>query len=169
MEEHAFHDFPIQGPRTTPWLLLEIARGELGQVARHHWWRQAIRLSPSDPGVDKHLFFVTCFASMTNSIFGTWLWVKQYDDGFNCGRNAMPKSCASTSAVFRRGMPRNAISSWTELDQKEALCWPELETWFASQLAEEAAILKERRKGREEGELVAAAFDPRRRNDRKPK
>ena len=56
MEEHALHDFPIQGPRTTRWLLLEIARGELGPVARHHWWRQAMGLSSSDPGVDEHLF-----------------------------------------------------------------------------------------------------------------
>ena len=36
MEEHALHDFPIQGPRTTHWLSLEIARSELGP-----WWRQA--------------------------------------------------------------------------------------------------------------------------------
>ena len=33
----AMHDFPIQGPRTTHWLLLEIARSELGPTARHHW------------------------------------------------------------------------------------------------------------------------------------
>ena len=36
-----------------------------------------------------------------------------------------------------------------------ALVAPELEKWVASQLAEEAAILKERRKGREEREFVA--------------
>ena len=45
----------------------------------------------------------------------------------------------------------------------------ELETWVASQLAEEAVILKERRKGRENRELVAAASDPGRRNHRMPK
>ena len=28
------HDFPIQGPRTTHWLLLEIARSDLGLVTR---------------------------------------------------------------------------------------------------------------------------------------
>ena len=33
MEEHACHDFPIQGPRTSHWLPLEIARGE------RDWWR----------------------------------------------------------------------------------------------------------------------------------
>ena len=36
----------------------------------------------------------------------------------------------------------------------------ELETWVACQLAKEAVILKERRKGRENPELVAAASDP---------
>ena len=55
-QEHALHDFPIQGPWTTHWLLLEIARSELGPVARHHWWKQAMGLSSSDPGVDEHLF-----------------------------------------------------------------------------------------------------------------
>ena len=29
--------------------------GEFGPVTRHHWWRQAMRLSSSDPGVDEHL------------------------------------------------------------------------------------------------------------------
>ena len=50
------HDFPIQGPRTTHWLLLEIARGDLGLVTRHHWWKQGMRLSSSDAGVGEHLF-----------------------------------------------------------------------------------------------------------------
>ena len=56
MEEHALHHFPIQGPRTTHQLLLKIVRSELGPMARHHWWRQAMELSSSDPGVDEHLF-----------------------------------------------------------------------------------------------------------------
>ena len=37
VEEHALHDFPIEGSRTTHWLPQEIARSELGLVARHHW------------------------------------------------------------------------------------------------------------------------------------
>ena len=73
--------------------------------------------------------YVNCLAtarSMTNSIFRTWLWVKQYHDGFNCGRNAVPKSCAGPRvAVFRRGIPRDDTSSWTELDHKQALWWPQ--------------------------------------------
>ena len=94
--------------------------------------------------------------SMTNSIFRIWLLVKWYHGDFNCGRNSMLKSCARPRlAVFRRVMPRNDISSRTG-------------KWVASQLAEEPAILKERRKGREERELVAAASDPSGRNHRKP-
>ena len=41
-----------------------------------------------------------------------------------------------------------------------ALVAPELEKRVAAQLGKEASILKERRKGREERELVAAAFAP---------
>ena len=71
----SFHDFPIQGPRTTHWLLLEIARGELGLVARHHWWRQAIELSSTFLELTSTSSYVNCLAtarSMTNSIFWTW-------------------------------------------------------------------------------------------------
>ena len=45
----------------------------------------------------------------------------------------------------------------------------ELEKWVASQLAQEAAILMERRKGRESHELGAVASDQGRWNHRKPK
>ena len=69
-------------------------------------------------------------------------------------------------AVSLRDMPRNDISFWADLGQREA---PETEKPVAPQLAEVAAILKERGKGRVERELVAAASDPDGRNHRKLK
>ena len=85
-----------------------------------------MKLSSSDTEV-----CVNCSAtarSVANSIFRTWLSVKRYHDGLSCGRNAVPKNCARPRlAVFRRDTPWNDISSWAELDQKEAPWW--LQNW----------------------------------------
>ena len=170
MEEHVTHDFPIQGPRTMHWLLLEIAMGDLGLVARHHWWKQAMVLSSSDSGVDEHLFLCETLGHGT-----------QYDQ-LNLSDLALGEAISRRLqlweerhaeillAVSLRIMPRSVIPSWLELDQiGSALVAPDREKWVACQFAEEAAILQERRKGREERELVAAAADPGSRNHRKPK
>ena len=67
MLEDALPDFPIQGPRAARWLLLELARGGLWRVARHHGWRQMLNDTNRDPGVDEHIFlwellqYATCY------------------------------------------------------------------------------------------------------------
>ena len=81
---------------------------------------------------------------MINSIFQTWPWAKRYHDGFNCGRNAMPRNCARPRpAAFLRVMPRSNISFWVGSTKGKRSVAKELETWDASQLAEEAVILKD--------------------------
>ena len=47
MEEHALHEHTG--------FYWRLARSELGPVARHHWWKHAMGLSSSDPGVDEPL------------------------------------------------------------------------------------------------------------------
>ena len=119
-------------------------------------------LSSSDPGVDHgtqhdqlNLLDLALGEAVSRRL---QLWEKRYTEKLRAS------AAGGVSAVFRRSIPRNDISSWAELDQFEA----KLEKWVASQLAEEAAILKEKRKGREERELVAVGSDPRGRNHRKP-
>ena len=139
-----------------------IARGELGPVARHHWWKQAMGLSSSDPGVDEHLLLCEMLGHGTqyDQLFRTWLWAKRCHDGFSCGKNALLRRCV------RAG--QTSLSGRISTKGKRA-GRPRVGKWVASQRAEEASILKERRKGREERELVAAASDPGGRNHRKPK
>merc|ERR1712194_563007 len=52
----AFQDFPIAGPRTTGWIFQELVRTGMSPVQRHHWWRQILGATSSDPGIDEHLF-----------------------------------------------------------------------------------------------------------------
>ena len=168
------HDFPIQGPRTTHWLLLEIARGDLGLVTRHHWWKQGMRLSSSDAGVGEHLFLCGMLKHGTQDdqlnlpdlAMGEaisrrlQLWEERHAEKLRASSDGGVSAGHATERHFFLGRSRPKGS---------ALVAKELETWIASQLAEEAVILKERRKGSENRELVAAASDPGRWNHRKPK
>lgn len=46
----------VQGPRTTEWLVKELAAQNTTPLARHFWWRSVQNLSAGDPGVDEHQF-----------------------------------------------------------------------------------------------------------------
>ena len=57
-----------------------------------------MELSSSDPGVGEHIFLCELLGhGRTNSIFNTWLWVKRYNGGCNCGRNATNAELLRTS------------------------------------------------------------------------
>ena len=97
--------------------------------------------------------------------------MKQVHNGFNCGRERYAEKLRSSTAG---GVPAgNATERHLFLggarQKGSALAAQELEKWVASQLADEAAVLKERRKGREERELVAPASDAGSWTERKPK
>ena len=166
MEECAMHDLPIQGPRTTHWLLLEI----LGPVTRHHWWKQAMGLSSSD----ERLFLCEMLGHGTQydqlnlpdlemneaTQRRLQLWKERYAE----------KLCASTTGGVSAGhATERQLFLGGSRPNGSTLVAKELEKWVASQLAQEAAILTERRKGSESHELGAVASDQGRRNHRKPK
>ena len=131
LEEHALHDFPIQGPRATHWLLLEIARSELGPVARHHWWKQAMGLSSSDPGVDERLFLCEMEGHRTEYDqlnLPDLALVEAASRRLQLWKNAMLRSYVRPRlAVSLRDMPRNDISFWADLDQRGA--WWSPQSW----------------------------------------
>ena len=160
------HDPPIQGPRTTHWLLLEI----LGPVTRHHWWKQAMGLSSSD----EHLFLCEMLGHGTQydqlnlpdlaldeaTQRRLQMWKERYAEKLRASTTGgVSAGHATERHLFLGGSRPNG----------SALVAKELEKWVASQLAQEAAILMERRKGRESHELGAVASDQGRRNHRKPK
>ena len=111
MEERVLHDFPTQGPRTAHWLLLEIARDELGPVARdtsggNKQWGFHHRILELTSTSSCARCLVTA-RWLTNSIFQTWPWAKRCHDGFSCGKNAMLRSYARPRLVVSlHDMPR---------------------------------------------------------------
>ncbi|CAK0872167.1 unnamed protein product [Prorocentrum cordatum] len=152
-------DFPVLGPRATVWLVQQF-RG-LGQtpLQRHMWWRQTQNLTAADAGVDEHQFL--------SELLEMGAEKDQLNEGELATFEAVSRRCQLWEEVYANrlreheaGAVRSAGgSAW--LDEREiflgqergrggALVCPSLQSWVASRLQEEAAVLKERRKGREE-------------------
>ncbi|CAK0796418.1 unnamed protein product, partial [Prorocentrum cordatum] len=168
MSSTAMPDWPIKGPRTTLWLVQQFKR--LGQtpLQRHQWWRQTQNLTAADAGVDEHQFL------------SELLEMGAQTDQLNEGELAVYETVARRYQLWEeiyanrlRGHESGALrssgsSAW--LDEREiflgqergrggALVCPELQTWVADRLQAEAAVLKERRKGREE-KILARGVGP---------
>ena len=130
MEEHVLHDFPIQGPRTTHWRLLEIATGTVEQAARHHWWKQAMGLSLADPRIDEHLFPVwdarTRHTVRSAQSAGTCSGRSDLTPILPMGRTIRRKVASiDVGRGFGRPCLRASFLFWEGLDQKGVLWWPQ--------------------------------------------
>ena len=165
MEEHALHDFPILGPRTTHWLVLEIdTTGGSKQWGFHH---RILELT-SNSSCARCL--VTTRSS-TNSIFADLALGEVCHDGFSCGKNALLRSNVRPRlAVSMRDMPRSDVSFRTDLDQREARWSPKSsKNGLPHNLRKRVPSFGTDVKDVKKRELVAAASDLGGRNHRKPK
>ncbi|CAK0806514.1 unnamed protein product, partial [Prorocentrum cordatum] len=154
--------WPVEGPRTVQWLIEAFAHSGMAPVPRHHWWRQALGATTSDPGIDEHLFLseciqhglqydqlnicnLACFESMARRY---QLWEERYQERIRAStEGSVAAGLAAERHLFLGG----------DRAKGYALISPELERWVAKRMEEQAAVLKERRKGREERALAAAA------------
>ncbi|CAK0899549.1 unnamed protein product, partial [Prorocentrum cordatum] len=154
--------WPVEGPRTVQWLIEAFANSGMAPVPRHHWWRQALGATSSDPGIDEHLFLseclqhglqydqlnicnLACFESMSRRY---QLWEERYQERIRAStEGSVAAGLAAERHLFLGG----------DRAKGYALISPELERWVAKRMEEQAAVLKERRKGREERALAAAA------------
>lgn len=157
-------DWEVKGPRTASWVLQRIAEQGPGPVHRHYWWRSVLKVTPMDSGVDDHLFL--------NELIETAM----------CADRLNVANIQAFEIVFRRLQLReevygqqlrlaekgDAVDPWLDerslfLGQRKsrvhALVAPQLEAWVAEKLAKESAVMKDRRKGREE-RLLALAMQP---------
>ncbi|CAK0855849.1 unnamed protein product, partial [Prorocentrum cordatum] len=153
--------WPVEGPRTVQWLIEAFAHSGMAPVPRHHWWRQALGATTSDPGIDEHLFLseciqhglqydqlnicnLACFESMARRY---QLWEERYQERIRAStEGSVAAGLAAERHLFLGG----------DRAKGYALISPELERWVAKRMEEQAAVLKERRKGREERALAAA-------------
>jgi len=162
VKEDEFDDFPVEGPRTTGWLLGAFAKAGQTPIMYHHWWRQVQGLSATEPGVDEHLFL----AELLEHGYG-------YDQ-LNLGNLAWAETTSRRfqyweeryAEKLRLATEGSALAGYTQERQLflggqrargYALVSPELSRWISTRMAEESNVLKERRKGREERVLAAQA------------
>ncbi len=161
-EEPLDDAWPVEGPRAVHWLVEAFGSSGMAPVPRHHWWRQALGATTSDPGIDEHLFLsevlqhalqydqlnVCNLASFECLARRYQLWEERYAERIRAStEGAVAAGLAAERHLFLGGGRAKGY----------ALAAPELERWVAKRMEEEAAVLKERRKGREERALAAAA------------
>ena len=144
------------------WLVQGHNRSGMTPVSRHHWWRTTMSLTPADPGVDEHLFLcelletgmtydqlqvgnVACFELIARKLQH---WEERYGERLQAASEG--PHLAGVAEERRHFMGG-------ELTRSAALVSPALQEYVADKLREESAVLKERRKGREERILLATA------------
>ena len=131
---------------------------------RHYWWRQVLGLGGGDLGVDEHLFLST--------LLEHGLCYDQYNLGESLTFEAISRRYQLWEEVYAASLAEadhggtGGGDTWLDerrlflghgLSRSSALVAPQLSRHVASRLSEESAVLKERRKGREEKELARAA------------
>ena len=127
---------------------------------RHYWWRQVLGLQADDTGVDDHLFLseimeeAACFDQINVSeLMFMERIARRYQMWEQMYASALRKAEAGSSSGA--WLDEREIFLGNERSRGHALICPDLEKWVAARLAEESAVLKERRKGREERQLAS--------------
>jgi hypothetical protein len=153
LETFEFRDSPVKGPATALWCCKFIAEHGGSPQGWHSRWLSLVRLQPSDPYVQLHKMCLRTLEIMLT-----------YDQ-------LALSALASAEYLFRQVQmveeryrdKVHGANSDSSLEtnlfsgsvNKSGLCIaPPLSEWIANELKGEAAILKERRKAREERSLV---------------
>ena len=165
--EHSFPDWPLEGPRTCQWLLSAFVSSDTTPCRRHFWWRSILGLGASDEGVEEHEFLselleLSMAFDQVNSpdlvVFEHisrrfQLWEEIYSD-------QLRDNSAGTHGQGGLDTEERSLYLGRKASPSAALVSPALQTWVSTRVAERSAILKERRKGREERRLAIAHSPP---------
>jgi len=153
-------DWPIEGPSSAPWLVGQMRDTSTTPRQRHHWWRQILGLGSADPGVDDHQFLSELLeVGLTYDMLNAGavaimemvarryqLWEEVHSEALRIAEMGEGGADFAEERRLFLGLPRGRAS---------ALVMPALKDHIATEVAKEAAVLKERRKAREERQLVA--------------
>jgi len=153
-------DWPIRGPMSSLWLVTQMQEANTTPKQRHFWWRQVLGLQSGDVGVDDHYFLselvelALCYDQLNAGTSATLEAIsRRYQLHEEINSEALKFADAGEGnyewAEERRlflGAPQSRAS---------ALVMPALKEHISSEVAKEAAIMKERRKAREERALLA--------------
>ena len=134
-------------------------------MSRHFWWKQALGLTPGDPSVDEHAFMsevlqLSITFDMLNA--GELACVEAISRRYQLIEElySMEMDRAQAGDVDWAGERRLFMGS--TLGRHGCLVSPELREWLATEVSKTAAVMKERRKAREERLLARGvpAYDP---------
>ena len=166
LTETEMKDWPVSGPRTVLWLCREMAKQGMTPTRRHEWWRTILRLGPEDQYVGEH--------AALSRLLELGLSVDQ----LNLSELASFEAVARRYQLIEERYSKDLLAKESGGGKAEdlhyettlfmgsdrakgsALVSPKLEEWISSKLRDEAAIMKERRKGREERQLARSSEKP---------
>ncbi|CAK0845448.1 unnamed protein product, partial [Prorocentrum cordatum] len=155
MSTTPFPDWRIKGPRTAAWLLEKISEAGYTPLQRHFWWRSIQGLTASDSGVDDHHFISEVLQELTTydqlnagELVAVEILCRRYQLWEELYASSLREAEAGQDAA--PWLDERSIFLGQDRSRGSALVCPALESWVAEKLREESAILKERRKGREE-------------------
>ena len=153
--ESEIKGFVVRGPRTAAWVLRFMSENGGTPLARHSRFRSDARLSGTDPGVTQH------------ETLCKLLQVAATVDQLDCTNlGVIELICREIQMIEEKYAER--LRSHSELSEeshhflgtnmsKGNVCMsPALRDYIASEMRDEASILKERRKAREERQLQRA-------------
>ena len=163
LSESTFNDWPVDGPRTLLWLLRTMAAGDTTPNRRHYWWRSVLGLGANEAGVGEHAFLSellengVCFDQLNCSELAVYEHIsRRYQVLEESYRGRLQDKTMGTESTY--GLAEDELSLYVgkRSSTTTALVCPALQTFVAAGVAEKTAILKERRKGREERGLAAS-------------
>jgi hypothetical protein len=154
--QSAFGDWIIKGPRTTSWCLKFILESGGYPIAHSTKWRNENKIQATEPDAILHEFLCKlvqtgmCYDQLdltNNAIFELIFRELQQLEQKHSEKTAARGDSGATEALSEHNLMMG-------LQQPTFMMSPELRTWISTELSQEAAVLKERRKAREERTLA---------------
>ena len=156
LQESAWGDWPVRGPRTVRWVFAFMCDRAETPTAHHTRWRTMCRLQPQDAGVSLHECARRCLELLVTydqvdvtNIAGAEILSRQVqlveEKWKDRVAGSLPSGDIEHDSHFYLG---------TSMSRGDLCACPLLQSWIAEQLSAESAILKERRKAREERTLT---------------
>ena len=160
--ESPFADWPLEGPRTTSWLLQQLVAMDSTPLRRHYWWRGMLGLNSTDEGVGEHEFLCQLLESSVcyDQINAGELVVCEFiSRRLQLWEESYGEKLGAVTVGAQKGWgvddEETALFLGKKVSPTAALVCPQLTAWISGKVAERTAVRKERRKGREERALVA--------------
>ena len=153
LEVCTFEDWPVSGPQTVIWVVKWILNRAGSPLGWHAQWKSAGKLQDSDPNVTIHesacrvLETAICYDQLNvTSLAAFEVIARQL-------QIAEDKLAHRFDDVSHEGYSDYSLMSGSTHKSQLCIC-PALKAWTAGELSKESAVLKERRKAREEKVLA---------------